>query len=268
MSDRVYPGVEPVSIHIQHSGDPCDPEGVEGQVSKHCWHDPQPRGREPWHADPMAQPHGLDGKFQPFMEYRGNKDSYSHLRLHHRTLYYSNCVYVDCDVDIRDGITRQEGLNSYTFGDGDVIYLNGCCGQKYVVVFVTIERRDDKCWKKVYLLRDAFNPCAAYKDLPKTLYATACGTSVPMSKSGSYWTGSIDCGCDVFLLRMGCNVGTVFGGGPEDMPLGLEYFVTPPGQWQPAAWPLGAIDSCDPILADHFVIQSLNCGAIPVVISE
>ena len=273
------------SFTIQKPGEPCNSTKHFGRLLKHCWHDPRPRGREPYHADPYDQPRDEKGRFLPFTDNRGNRDSYGHLRLHHReSFYYSNCLVFDCDVDLRDGLTRAG--NGYTIGEGDKVYLPDCCGIGYTVVRVEIERHGDKCWKKAYLLRDSPSWCWMFwNGLPIPLHGTVHGGSINTPQSfifnfdrhaGIFTSDDIEVECALDIenirFRAGCNKVASLGADPNaNLPLDLEASFDGGSNWTPGVLPATATFNCDPFLIDYFNFDALlihACSQFRVTITQ
>lgn len=219
------------------------------------------------------------------MNYRGNRDSYGHLRLHHRQMfYYSNCLIVPCEVDVRDGLTRSG--NDYTYGDGDKVYVPDCCGTTYSVVRVEIEHHGQKCWKKVYLLRDNPSWCWMFwNGLPLALYGTIGGGSInsPVSfvfsfdrHTGVFTSDDIEVWCALELenirFRAGCNKVASLGADPNDqLPLDLEASFDGGSNWTPGVLPASATFNCDPLLIDYFNFDALlihACSQFRVTITQ
>lgn len=66
--------------------------------------------------------------------------------------------YLECElsVDVRDGVLRTAGANSFTYADGDEVRIPDSTGTSYAVVFVIVlALGSTHAYKRAFLLRDA-----------------------------------------------------------------------------------------------------------------
>ena len=122
-------GVDTTCLIVRPFGADPDPADIlhPCKFNKFCWKNPAPKGR-----------------FQ----------SYAHLRSHQSaTIDWDACIAVEPYVDIRDGVTRTLGANALVYADGDEVYLPDAFGERFAVVFVSIEGTPPFHWRKAYLLR-------------------------------------------------------------------------------------------------------------------
>ena len=122
-------GVDTTCLIVRPFGTDPDPADIlhPCKFNKFCWKNPAPKGR-----------------FQ----------SYAHLRSHQSaTIDWDACIAVEPYVDVRDGVTRTLGANELVYADGDEVYLPDAFGERFAVVFVSMEGTPPFHWRKAYLLR-------------------------------------------------------------------------------------------------------------------
>ena len=71
-------------------------------------------------------------------------------------LNWSHYIDFNMPVDVRDGVTRVAGSNTFTYADGDEIRIPDSNGTTYVTVFVLVMNfGTPNSYKRALLLRDA-----------------------------------------------------------------------------------------------------------------